>query len=71
MEEKQNIPAPDLDKPENIDNAFELGAYLVKNWWKAALLAAVVALAMTGYSISCGEFSFQHEPVKQIDGEGK
>jgi hypothetical protein len=42
-------------KADEVDNKFELGAFAIQNWWKIAVVIAVSGLAITGFSLKCGE----------------
>lgn len=69
MDEKQNIPEPETESwPEVAGEAIK---HPLKTIAILVCLALAVAIALTGYSLECGSVKIDHEPVKQLDGDGK
>jgi len=54
------------------DNKFELGAFAIQNWWKIAIIIAIAGLAITGFSLKCGNNEIVKDPVYQrVDSKSK
>ena len=57
---------------ENIDNKFELAAYVIKkHWWKLVIIFLAVGIAVSGFSFNCGKNKIVKDPVYQIKGKSK
>ena len=51
-------------KADEVDNKFELGAFAIQNWLKIAVVIAVAGLAITGFSLKCGNNEIVKEQIK-------
>lgn len=47
----------------DIDTAFELGAFAIQNWWKLVTIIAVAGLAVTGFSLKCGNNEIKKDQI--------
>jgi len=50
---------------EEIDNLYELIAYIIKkHWGKLLLIILIAGLVITGFKVQCGKNSFEKTPIK-------
>jgi hypothetical protein len=60
------------DNDDLPDNKIELGAFAIQNWWKIAIIIAIAGLAITGFSLKCGNNEIVKDPVYQrVDSKSK
>lgn len=56
--------------PADIDNKYELGAYLLdfisKHWWKAVILIVAAGLMITGFNVKCGKYELHKDQIKAV-----
>lgn len=54
------------------DNKFEFGAFAIQNWWKIVIIIAIAGLAVTGFSLKCGNNEIVKDPIYQrVDSKSK
>ena len=57
--------------PEEIDNKFEFGAFVIKHWLKAIAIILAGGLAFSGFSVKCGKNEMTKDPAYQIKSKDK
>ena len=55
-------------EPDDIDNKWELGAYMIKNWWKVLILIFAVGIFVTGFTCDFKNKTFTKNPVQIKSG---
>lgn len=54
------------------DNKFEFRAFAIQNWWKIVIIIAIAGLAVTGFSLKCGNNEIVKDPIYQrVDSKNK
>ena len=52
---------------ENIDNKWELVAYVIKkHWWKVLIILMCGGLVATGFTVTCGNKTFQKDALYKV-----
>ena len=70
LKPKKYVAKNDYD---DIDNKYELIAFIVKkHWWKAVLILLSIGIMVTGFSFKCGENEVKKDPIYQrVDSKTK
>ena len=53
------------DNDDLPDNKWELGAFVIKHWLKAVAVIIALGIAVTGFSLKCGDNEITKDPIYQ------
>ena len=52
-----------MKKKDDIDNKYELAAFVIKHWWKAAILILLTGIVVTGFKCNFFGQSIEKTPI--------
>ena len=60
--------AKKTNNPADIDNKYEVIAFFIsfleRHWWKLAILILLAGLAITGFTLKCGDIELHKDQIK-------